>query len=240
MGSEADKFIKNRLSRTAMIDSRIKKLLAYIIDCYNKTVEDGKQYDYSKRGKISQENFLRNGLVNDYLRCNLNSLNSGTEYYTVINKESNETYTSAIDGLTHDDPIDIHIVDKALQASWNTDKQIYYALECKRISQLSDSASYIGDIKKSTERDYKGMRLPYEGQIAFIENSKLTHIKIAEDINKKLSTHTSIITNKPLEAVQISNSFNGSYISVHNKIFGDNANFTIHHLLFDYSAIVIQ
>lgn len=240
MKSNASIFIKGRNNKTAVIDSRIRNILNYVIGGYNKTISDGKQYDYSKRGKISQENFLRNGLVDDYLRKHIHLLNTGTENYTIITKEATETYLNVNDNQLHDDPIDIQITDAALQKAWNSENHVYYAIECKRIQQLSDTTKYIDDVRKFTERKYQSTRLPFEGQLAFIEASAITHKIASDDINSKLSTHTSISTIDALKAIKIDSTFDGSYVSKHKKNFGKNDSFAIYHLLLDYSKIVIQ
>ncbi|MFI0430475.1 hypothetical protein [Mariniflexile sp. HMF6888] len=239
MSFNATLFINNRLNKTSITDNRIKSILHYIVDCYDKIIDDKIVYDYSKRGKVSQENFLRNGLVDDYLRKNLHLLNKGTDEYSIVNKEATETYLNVNDNLDHDDPIDIHIVDNGLQTSWGSNSQVYYAIECKRIKSLSDTTSYVDDIRKFSERNYKEARLPFEGQLAFIENKSLTNTVVKDDINSKLKTHATVITDKYLSDIKIHH-VNCTYDSVHKKKFGANEPFSIYHLFFDYSKIVID
>ena len=236
MSSNATSFINNRLRKTSITDNRIKSILYYVIECYNKIIEDKVIYDYSKRGKVSQENYLRNSLVDNYLRKNLSMLNGGTDEYSVITKESTETYQNVVDGLDHDDPIDIHVVDKSLQKSWYSTSQVYYAIECKRIKILSDTTAYVDDIRKSTERNYSETRLPFEGQIAFIENKSLSNEVIKDEINNKLKSHASIVTDKYLSDIKIHTS-KCTYDSIHRKNFGSNDAYSIYHLFLDYSKI---
>lgn len=239
MSSNATSFINNRLSKTSITDNRIKSILYYVIECYNKIIADKVIYDYSKRDKISQENYLRNSLVDDYLRESLTLLNNGTDEYSIINREAAETYLDSEDGLIHDDPIDIQIVDHSLQTSWGSTSQVYLAIECKRIKILSDTTHYVDDIRKSTGRNYLKTRLPFEGQIAFIENKSLSNEIIKDEINKKLKSHTSIVTDKYLSGIKI-HSTECSYDSIHRKIFKGKDAYSIYHLFFDYSKIVLN
>ena len=176
MSLDASSYIKNR-QKLSLTHKRINEVLICVINSYEKIISDGVVFDYSKRGKIKQEDFLRNRLVDDYLEYELGSLELGTERFTV-NKETSEEYSNLVDNVLHNDPIDIHIVDKAQQESWGRDTKPYFAIECKRI--LSSVSDYIGDTKKFTERDYTKLRLPFEGQLGFVENSYLDHISISE------------------------------------------------------------
>jgi hypothetical protein len=78
--------------------------------------------------------------------------------------------------------------------------------------------------------------LPFEGQIAFIENSTITHIQLKDKINEKLPTE---ITENPLNVVFISNKYDGTYLSKHKRNSSQHI-FSIYHLLLDYSNIVID
>ena len=178
MISNADNFKKNR---NRVIESHVRKIMRYVIDCYHLILKDGKKYDYATRGKIKQEDFLRNGLVDDYMRENINLLNdSPINEYSIenfINKESAESYYDAKDCLMHDDKIDIKIDYPYLKLDLE-DKLAYFAIECKRIKTNTDSIAYIGDTIKFSQRSYVKGRIPYEGQIGFIENPKISHYSI--------------------------------------------------------------
>ncbi|WP_177730482.1 hypothetical protein [Flavobacterium inviolabile] len=234
MSLDASNYIKNR-QKLSLSRKRIKEVLVCVINSYEKIISDGVVFDYSKRGKIKQEDFLRNRLVDDYLESELRSLELGTERFT-INKETSEEYSSLIDNVLHNDPIDIHIVDKAQQESWGKDTKPYFAIECKRI--VSSVSDYVKDTKKFAERDYTKLRLPFEGQLGFVENSSLNHISISEKINENLSSNTEIVTIKQLEPYKLKDSFDASYLSGHKK--KNNADFTVLHLFFNYSEIVIN
>lgn len=118
-------------------------------------------------GKIKKEDFLRNRLVDDYLENELYLIEGGTDRFTV-NKEVSEEYRGLVDDELHNDPIDIHIVDKAQKVSWGNNTKPYFAIECKRIK--SSISEYVKDTQKFTERNYSKLRLPFEGQLGFIEN----------------------------------------------------------------------
>ncbi len=158
---------------------------------------------------------------------------NGTDRFTV-NKEVSEEYRSSIDNNLHNDPIDIHIVDKAQKNSWGEITKPYFAIECKRIK--SGITEYIKDTQKFTERNYQKLRLPFEGQLGFIENHCLTHSKIQDQINKKLSSHNIIETIALLEHYPIKDKFEGSFFSEHLK--NNKSHFTIFHLFFNYSQII--
>jgi hypothetical protein len=232
MNLDASNYIKNR-QKLSLTRQRIREVLVCVINSYEKIISDGVMFDYSKRGKIKQEDFLRNRLVDDYLETELMSLELGTERFTV-NKETSEEYSHLIDNVLHNDPIDIHIVDKAQQESWGKNTKPYFAIECKRI--LSSVSDYIGDTKKFTERDYTKLRLPFEGQLGFVENSSLNHISISKKINKNLFSNTEIVTTKQLEPHKLKDNFDASYLSSHKK--KNNADFTVFHLFLNYSKIV--
>jgi hypothetical protein len=158
-----------------------------------------------------------------------------TNNYTV-NKETSEEYRNLLDGELHDDPIDIHIVDHALKDSWGKKTKPYFAIECKRL--ISTVSSYVNDTKKATERNYSKLRLPFEGQLGFIENNSWNHNKVAENINKNLLASSNIDTIKELKHLQLNTTFKGSYISEHKK--KDKTLFSIFHLFLDYHKIVIN
>ncbi|WP_345991342.1 hypothetical protein AAEU33_05745 [Chryseobacterium sp. Chry.R1] len=226
-----------------VVESHVRKILQYVVSCYQLMLKDGKKYNYSTRGKIKQENFLRNGLVDDYLRKNINLLNSeGINQYTIINRESTETYHSQTDRLLHDDPIDIKIEYSPLKNDLQDDS-VYFAIECKRITIDSDSKDYVLDTEKFSDRIYTSKRLPFEGQIGFIENSKITHSSICIKVNECLQSLQScekLITTQELKLIKISSDFEGSYKSTHKKLNENKDNFSVFHLFFDYSNVVIN
>lgn len=238
MNSNALSFIKNRKEKISLTQKRVKDILTCVINSYEKTIADKVTYDLSplKIGKINKENYLRNRLVDNYLVNELNLFDCGTNRFTV-NKEVSEEYRGLNDDLLHNDPIDIHIVDNAHKESWGNNTKPYFAIECKRFKSLSVT-EYVKDTQKFTERNYSKLRLPFEGQLGFIENPSLTHLKIKETINQNLSSNSNIKTIKKLDSYLIKENFDASYLSEHNK--KDNSSFSVFHLFFDYSKIVLN
>lgn len=231
---------------TQLTQRRIDMVLKYIVHCYLKMLADGTQYDFNLRGTVQQEDFLRDGLVNDYL-----SKKSNKDYYKnfisdnpaveiVFSKEEGTTYQTA--GILSNDYIDISIYENKLADLWSgqTEDEIKFAVECKRIKATADYNQYIGDIQKYSDRAFRTYRLPFEGQIAFIEIATLTHSIVADQINKRLAKKTTINTTRHLNVAKIHPNFDGCYSSNHLRNYPPNHSFLISHLLFDYSKIVIN
>lgn len=236
-------FIHNRKNTYSVTNQRIKKIIYYFIECHQKLLEDQVTYSLSaikKKSTISPEDYYSDCFVDDYLKSNLKKINNSTTEYTVFARESTERYFSN-DGTERPDKIDIKVTDKALKESWGANDEVYFTLECKRIETLTDSKKYVGDIKKFTARNYRNIRLPFEGQIAYIENSTITNEKLKDKINADLQSHESITTESYLASNRISNSFEGSFLSSHYKGEVEKSNlFSIYHLFFDYSQIVVE
>ncbi|WP_430409261.1 hypothetical protein [Kordia sp.] len=225
-------FSKNR-KRLSLTQLRINIILICVINSYEKIISDGVVYDYSDKGRIKEEDYLRNRLVDDYLEYELSSIEIGTNNFTV-NKEVSEEYRSFLDGQLHDDPIDIHIVDYALKNFWEQKPKPYFAIECKRL--IKSVSGYVNDTKKATERGYSRLRLPLEGQLGFIENNSWKHNTVVGLINKNLKSNSSIETTRKLAAFVLKDNFNASYISEHKK--KNKTLFSVYHLFFDYSKII--
>jgi len=235
MGLDASSFIRGRLNNSAITEKRITNILNAVINSYYKIKNDKKVFDYSTRGKIKQEDFLRNRFVDDFLPDQLNNINDGTFIY-LPSKETNEEYYTIKDGILHNDPIDIHISIIDSTNSWNRGKRLYFAIECKRFNSGTVSA-YINDIKKFTERNYTQLRLPFEGQVGFVEKANLTAPSLVKSINKRLNTKDSPITTlEALKAHTIQEHFDSSYKSKHQKL--NKTNFEIFHLFLDYSELI--
>ena len=98
---------------------------------------------------------------------------------------------------------------------------------------------YIEDIQKFCDREYKELRIPFESQIAFIENPKLDHFKVSKEINRRLQSISTIFTKQLLNQAAIHRAFQGSYISIHKKNYKKKESFQIFHLLFDYSKLIV-
>ena len=204
--NEASGFILNR--KYSITESRIRNILWYVIECYMLFKED---FVYSKKEvrqstTIAFEDYLRNRFVQDYLVKNKDLLKQKTSVLEEINflYETQKEYIDIQDDKQKPDKIDIYINKLGLRDVWKeNDENIYFAIECKRIEILSDSSKYIGDTEKFTNRNYIDTRLPFEGQLAFIENSSITHIKLSNEINKKLNEKKNIITNSILNPIPI-------------------------------------
>lgn len=234
MKLNASNFLKNR-KELSLTQLRVNKILTCVINSYEKIISDGVVYDYSDIGSIKEEDYLRNRLVDDYLEYELSSIESETNNFTV-NKEVSEEYSGFLDGELHNDPIDIHVVDYALKSSWGRKTKPYFAIECKRL--VKSVSGYVNDTKKATERNYSKLRLPFEGQLGFIENNNWNYNKVIEIINKSLLSNSNIKTIKQLEPYELKSSFKGSYLSKHKK--KDKKVFSVCHLFFDYSKIVLN
>ena len=231
-----------------LTEFRIRQIVRYVVYCYLQILSDKKTYNYSEKGKIPKEGFLRNGLVNDYLQKSYNKeyfkkyLSDNPSVEITFHPEEEMTYI--IDSETNQpciDKIDIAIWESSLQSIWSekTDDEIRFAMECKRIEKLSDVNNYILDIEKFSNRNYLYTRLPFEGQMAFIENQKITHITLKDKINDVLKKHDSIITDIFLTPKVLNKKFDGTYMSKHKRNTS-NQFFLIYHLLFNYSNIVVD
>ena len=240
----ADKF-KSDINK--LTEFRIILIIKYVIYCYLKILEDKKTYNYSKKGKILKEEFLRYGLVNDYLMKSHNkeyfkrNISDILSVEITFHPEETMIYTDKETNQRSVDKIDISIWESALQSIWSekTDNEIKFAIECKRIEKLSDANNYIYDIEKFSNRSYPYTRLPFEGQIAFIEDKNINHATLRKEINERLKNHKVIITNNILNRIILIDKFNGTYLSKHQRNTG-RQNFSIYHLFFDYSQIIID
>ncbi len=217
----------------------------YISHCYLAMRKDKKKYDFSEKGKLQKEDFLRNGLVDDYLSQKKykdyykNNISDNPTVEIFFQKEENQTYKLA--GTLADDFIDISIKETKLSEvlSGKTGDEIKFAVECKRIKSSSDYDEYIKDIEKFSNRPFTTYRLSWEGQIGFIENNALTHKMVSDAINKKLTAHSTIKTSVQLTSTVFNKHFDGAYASKHNRNHGKKEPFSVFHLMFDYSSIVL-
>lgn len=233
MSVNAIKFTNNR-KKLALTHKRVKEILVCVINSYKKIISDGIIFNFSERGKIPQEDFLRNRFVDDYLKHECELSNSGTDNYTIIAKDGQEEYNSEIDQENHNDKIDIQIFDKSLRNSLTSNEDVYFSIECKRLkSSLKD---YISDIYKFCTRKYRKGRLPFEGQLGFVENGNFVPSGLSQALNKELANSCHIKTLKQLEYIELTTNFDASYYSEHQK--NDTSPFSIFHLFLDYSKIV--
>ena len=154
--------------------------------------------------------------------------------------ETQKRYLDAKDGKEKPDKIDIYINRLGLRSEWGGKSEVYFSIECKRIRIASDTSDYVNDIEKFTSRNHTNTRLPFEGQLAFIEEYSLDHLYISTEICKRLEKSTTIKTNQYLKPTKIHPIHSCTYRSEHTKNFRKNEVFTIDHLLLDYSEIVVN
>src|SRR3989339_166470 len=240
MSFSASTFIRGRKSITSITDNRIKHVLWYILECHRIFLNDNITYslkEIKNTTKIKPEDYFRTKFVDNYLRKNRGLLQSFQMEDIFFGKEEVEIYEDN-SGIKQEDKIDIYVRDASLQKYWSNEGEVYFAIECKRIKQLSDSNIYISDIDKFCKRNYTNLRLPFVGQIAFIENTTLSHDLVAIEINSYLKKSTSIITDKYLSNIKLHSTIDCSYHSLHKKNFLKKESFLIYHLLFNYSSIV--
>lgn len=244
MPNNAANFIRNRKKVVSITYDRISNIVWYIAECYQILLKDRTKYSkklVSQNTTLHFEDYLKMELVDKYLIRNKHVLSSKcseleniTFYY-----ENQKRYTDIIDKKQKPDKIDIYINRLGLQSSWNEqDENIYMALECKRLNILSDCKNYIGDTQKFADRKYEDLRLPFEGQLAFIESNSLNHICVSDEINNRLKATSTLITSQFLTLLPIHNSFKGCYSSIHKRNYLKKTSFTIFHLFFDYSKLV--
>lgn len=241
--SSAHKFKPNQNKVT---EFRIKLVMKYMAHCYALMVNDKKTYDFNKRGTVKQEDFLRNGLVEDYLSKKenkdyyKNNISDNPNVDISFAKEENQIYEGE-KGLA-DDYIDISVKENKLTEllSSKTSDEIRFAVECKRINKTVDYSKYVGDIQKFADRAYTTYRMPFEGQIAFIEDSKLSHVVVSSEVNTRLKKSKTITTSKFLSSVKLYDGLDSVYESVHNRNHTGKNPFSIVHLMLDYSAIALN
>ena len=246
MGSNALAFTKSR--KTSITQKRIQQILSYVLERHRIFLNDGITYSQTvvkASGTVMFEDHLKFEFVEKYLQINKKLLKSKISELEEINfvSETQQRYYDAKDGLLKPDKIDIYINKLGLQKEWknDADENIYFALECKRIKIKSDSKDYVLDIEnKFVNRNHINLRLPFEGQIAFIENSKLDHIIISDEVNSILKASTSIITDSFLLPEKLHSSINGTYLSKHKRNSPKNESILIFHLMFDYSKVVLN
>jgi len=242
--NEASGFVLNR--KYSITECRIRNILWYIVECYTILLKERTLYskkNVKQNTTIPFEDYLRNRFIQDYLIKNKNLLKQKVSALEEINflYETQKEYIDSLDNKQKPDKIDIYINKLGLRDVWKeNDENIYFAIECKRIEKLSDTTKYVGDIEKFTNRGYIDIRLPFEGQLAFIENSSITHIDAVNEINKKLTNKKTIITDSYLTQILIHKEFNGAYLSKHKRNTKKQESFSIYHLLFDYSKIVVD
>lgn len=245
MVSNVSAFIQNRKDVLSITHKRIRYILSYVIECHRLFLNDNITYSQTwvqQNTTFHFEDYLKFKFLDDYLIPNKYLLRSVLSELEEINfaAETQQRFIDT-DGKQKPDKIDICINKLGLQNEWKEpDENIYFVIECKRIKQISDTSDYILDIQKFCNRNYTNLRLPFEGQIAFIENSTLSHTNVADKINKHLKTSPTITTDLYLSKIKLHSAIAGSYYSSHKKNFNKNIQFSIFHLMFDYSGVVLD
>ncbi|MCU6767780.1 hypothetical protein OCV73_02245 [Barnesiella propionica] len=240
--SEASIFAFNR--KQSITDNRIKNIFWYIGECYILLRNDKAQYSKTyvkEHTTIHFEDFLRFRFVEDYLTKNKDILKARTSELDEINftSETQKEYIDQIDYKQKPDKIDIFINKLGLAQTWGEcEDKIYFAIECKRINNISDTNHYIRDLIKFTNRSYIELRLPFEGQLGFIESSSLSDQQIVEDINNKLERSSCITTEQLLKSCPINPNISTTYKSIHKRNSNKKEVFSIYHIFLDYSNIV--
>lgn len=242
MDFSASTFITAR--KNSITEKRIKQILSYVMECQKLFQSDGITYSKSTiaaEGTVMFEDHLKFEFVEKYLVKHKGLLKGKISDLEEINFacETQKRYTDFNDGKTKPDKIDVFINKIGLQKIWQNepDENIYFAMECKRIAIKSDSKDYVMDIEKFTSRAHQDLRLPYEGQIAFIENARLNDKIISDEVNIILKQDLSITTDSFLFPEKLHSTINGTYLSKHRRKH-NNLAFSIFHLMFDYSKIV--
>ena len=247
MTDNVNSFIRSRKKIVAITSDRITHILWYISECYTILSKDKPQYSKSYVSNDTTfhfEDYLKMELVDKYLIPNKHLISSKLSKLENINfhYENQKRYVDTRDKKEKVDKIDIYINRLGLQNNWKEkEENIYFVVECKRILKLSDCKKYIVDIKNFADRKYINLRLPFEGQIGFIENTKITHDNLSKAISKELKNMPGTINTKAyLYNIKIHKVFTGCYLSKHIRNHTDKDEFFVYHLLFDYSPFVIS
>lgn len=228
---------------------RVEMVLQYVIYCYQKMTLEGKTY---KRAEFLNENKTRYNLeeglseklVEDYLGLWDNiqyykyNISDKPDVHLYFNYEPKQSYTE--NNTIKADFIDIKVHETGLSEIWSksgNQQQIHLAIECKVIE--NGYSDYVSDIQKMCNRPFNTSRLNFEGQIAYITNPSYTHLSVKSGINKNLSSNYEIITLQDLKPIPIRSKFDSSYHSIHRRNHNQKQ-FSIYHLMFNYSKIVIS
>lgn len=239
-----------RKKELVLTQKRVEYVMQYFIYCYQKMVFDGKTYSKSSTlnpagTRNNLEEFLNEKLVIDYLgvwenklfyKSNISDIESIDIFFS---NESKQSYNAS--GVLKDDFIDIKIIEIGISNIWGNagaKQQIHLAIECKIIE--NGFTEYVSDIEKMCERNFNSPRLPFEGQIAYINNSVYTHQSVSKGINQNLAKHSIVKTNQDLTPIVICKGSDESYFSKHKRNYTPNSPFTIYHLLLDYSKIIVN
>jgi len=240
--SDASLFISNR--KYSITENRIKNIFWYMGECYLLLLNSKKQYSKSyvkNHTSYHFEEFLRFRFVEDFLIPNKERLKRRTSLLDEISftAETQKEFIDSYDQKQKVDKIDIFVSRLGLSGIWgDCEEKIYFAVECKRITGTRDVALYVGDIKKFTNRMYLDVRLPFEGQLGFVESKLISHEEIVKKINLKLQHQKEIATDLPLEHLVLNDNITGSYISKHKRNTINKEPFTVYHMFLDFWNII--
>ncbi len=238
-----------RTKEERLTQKRVEMVLRYVIYCYQKMISEGRTYKKSDfwnqaKTRLNLEEGLSEKLVNDYL-----GIWDNKEYYKrnisdkldveiYFNLEPKQSYSH--NETLKDDFIDIKVQETGISNIWGevgVQQQIHLALECKVIEK--GFGEYVSDIQKMCDRPYNTPRLDFEGQIAFITNSKYSHTSVRNGVNRNLSENNDISTSKLLDSIELLPNFNSSYLSKHFRSHNKRC-FDIYHLMFNYNKILLN
>jgi hypothetical protein len=238
-----------KLRSERLTQKRVEMVMRYVIYCYQKMINEGRTYEKASflnesNTRYNLEEGLSEKIVEDYLGIwdNLNYyknyISDKPDVHLYFNYEPKQSYTQ--NNTIKDDFIDIKIQESGLSEIWGStgnQQQIHLAIECKVIE--NGYSEYVSDIKKMCDRSFNTPRLNFEGQIAYITNPSYTHSAVAIGVNKNLSTNSQIDTTQELINNVIEQNFDATYLSLHKRNH-NNQQFSIYHLMFDYSKVVIN
>lgn len=222
---DAKPFIK---SEGTYLDE-FKLVLKLLIDCYGQITEN--EIFNPDETEHSFENYLRNVLVEKYLRKNKERHKIGYLGFEIEPGEISLAYKTI--GF-----LDIKVTNACSQRLTRYDESIYYAIECKRLDNCSRKIkAYVEDgILRFVIGKYS-KNMPLACMIGFIEDGN--PFIIVNKINDRLMIDKKIITLQKLVNCNIEKEFEQSYISKHRK--QDNFGvIDLYHLMFDYTGIIQQ
>lgn len=213
----------------------------YLIFCYLKLITSRVAYSkhfISNNTSISLENFLRDSFLYDFIQKSKKEYKLFNPiYYKVI---GSFLYFAEVQTLfaqeskLRSSKIDIFVtnLNNKLLGN-NVQEQIYFDFECKRLNRSLKNEYVAHGIKRHLERDYRD-GFSFTGMIGFVEEGNID--QVINDINKIIKKSSFFSASEYLNNIKLNRKFKNTYLSKHSKFNSDE--FTIYHLLFDYSKII--
>lgn len=200
-------------------------VLRLLIYAYNKIIIN----EIYKKGEYN-EDILRNFLV--YYARNYQSLFNLN--HLAIHPEIAADYDTNFKTIGMCDIKIYNLLPIALGEPINYD--LYYTIECKRLDDSSKLIrEYVNEgVARFTIQKKYSKNFDIAGMIGFIEAGNITHV--IKKINLKLNNHDKIISIETLHKVSISQGFEHSYKSEHQR--EKTSKIVLNHLLLDYSSII--